>query len=247
MVCRSSLVPSVSGRCSHCCSLVPARWCPRIASSMWVYVSGLRAALEPARAKRSDGTVLLTRAPGYVVSINPEDTDVGRFERSVANARDLAANDPRAAAVVWRAALAMWHGRAYEEFTYESWAQGEIGRLEELRLEAIENRIDADLRLGLARETVSELTSLSREHPLREHLVTSLMLALYRSGRATEALRASSAYCRRLVDEFGVEPSRAVRDIEHRILNNHPDLTIDEMIKARARASRPRSALTVRG
>jgi DNA-binding SARP family transcriptional activator len=131
-----------------------------------------------------------------------------------------------------RSALATWRGRAYEDFAYESWAQGEISRLEELRLEAIENRIDVDLRLGRAREIVAELQSLIREQPLREHIVISLMLALYRSGRATEALRACSAYCRHLIGEFGVEPSRAMRDIEHRILTNDLDLLIGEVVEA---------------
>lgn len=189
-------------------------------NSLWVYVSGLRAALDPERAKRSEGTVLLTRAPGYVVMINPEDTDVGRFERSVAEARVLSEHEPGAASTLLRAALAIWRGRAYEEFAYESWSQGEIARLEELRLEAIENRIDADLRRGLSREIVSELQGLSRQYPLRERIVTALMLALYRSGRAAEAMGACSVYCRRLVVEFGVEPSRDVRTLEHQILSN---------------------------
>ena len=117
-----------------------------------------------------------------------------------------------------RAGLAMWRGHAYEEFAYESWAQTEIARLEELRLEAIEDRIDADLRTGLTRELVPELHSLVRQHPLRERLLTSLMLALYRCGRAAEALRACASFRQRLVVEMGIEPSRAVRDLEHQIL-----------------------------
>ena len=107
-------------------------------SSLWVYVSGLRAALEPGRAKRSEGTILLTRPPGYVLAIERDETDAGRFERSVVEARVLAETDPAAASLMLRAGLAMWRGHAYEEFAYESWAQTEISRLEELRLEAIE-------------------------------------------------------------------------------------------------------------
>ena len=103
-------------------------------SSLWVYVSGLRGALEPDRAKRSEGTVLLTRSPGYVVSIDPADIDVGRFERCVAEARLIAETDPAAAAATLRDGLALWRGHAFEEFVYEGWAQAEIARLEELRL-----------------------------------------------------------------------------------------------------------------
>ena len=160
--------------------------------SLWVYVSGLRAVLEPERAKRTEGTVLLTRAPGYVLAIDRDDTDVGRFERLTAEARLADRDRPDAARRACSStALAMWRGHAYEEFAYESWAQTEIARLEELRLEAVEQRVEADLRRGQSRELVSELQSLARQHPLRERFVLSLMLALYRSGRAAEALRAS--------------------------------------------------------
>ena len=214
-------------------------------NSLWVYVSGLRAALEPGRAKRSEGTILLTRPPGYVLAIERDDTDVGRFERSLTEARVRAETDPAGASLELRAGLAMWRGHAYEEFAYESWAQSEISRLEELRLEAIENRIDADLRVGLSRELVSELQSLVRLQPLRERLVMSLMLALYRCGRVAEALRTCASYRQLLVVEAGVEPSRAVRDLEQ-------DILVDDGRLLLARDTdvgplRPRSGLTVRG
>ncbi|MGH9270651.1 MAG: protein kinase domain-containing protein, partial [Ilumatobacteraceae bacterium] len=210
-----------------------------------MYVSGLRAALEPGRAKRAEGTILLTRAPGYVLSVDRDDTDVGRFEHSVAEARVLAETDPAGASHALRAGLARWRGHAYEEFAYESWAQTEIARLEELRLEATEHRIDADLRLGLSRGIVSELQTLHRQHPLREPFVASLMLALYRCGRAAEALRVCSSYRRRLVAELGVEPSRALRDLEHQILVDDGDLLNGGGTDVRVQ--RPRSGLTVRG
>jgi DNA-binding SARP family transcriptional activator/tRNA A-37 threonylcarbamoyl transferase component Bud32 len=213
--------------------------------SMWVYVSGLRAALEPERAKRSEATILLTRAPGYVLMVEGDDTDFGRFERSVVEARAIAAADPAGASALLRAALAMWRGHAYEEFVYESWAQAEIARLEELRLAAVEDRIDADLRFGASRELVSELQSLTRQHPLRERFVTSLMLALYRCGRAPEALRVCGAFRGRLIDEIGVEPSGALRELEHRILVDDADLLVDA---ASTDGAQPvQSGLTVRG
>src|SRR5215210_7637853 len=92
-------------------------------NSLWVYVSGLRGALEPERAKRSEGTVLLTRSPGYVMAINPADLDVGRFEQCVAEARLIAETDPASAAAALRDGLALWRGHAFEEFAYEGWAQ----------------------------------------------------------------------------------------------------------------------------
>jgi hypothetical protein len=109
-----------------------------------VYVSGLRGALEPGRTKRSEGTILLTRAPGYVLAVDRDDTDVARFERAVAEARLLKESDPGAASGTLAAGLAMWRGYAYEEFAHESWAQTEIGRVDELRMEAIEDRLDVD-------------------------------------------------------------------------------------------------------
>src|SRR5829696_8689559 len=95
-------------------------------SSLWVYVSNLRAALEPGRAKRTEGTILLTRPPGYVLSIERSQTDVGRFERAVAEGRILTETDPARASEVLRDGLEMWRGHAYEEFVYEAWAQTEI-------------------------------------------------------------------------------------------------------------------------
>ena len=214
-------------------------------NSLWVYVSGLRGALEPDRAKRSEGTVLLTRSPGYVLSVDPSDIDVRRFERSVDEARNVADSDPASAAATLRDGLALWRGHALEEFVYEGWAQAEIARLEELRLEATEMRVDADLRSGLAGELVSELKGLARQHPLRDGFVASLMLALYRCGRTAEALRVFAAYRKRLVAEMGVDPSRSLRDLEQQILTDDETLLLDR--EAVAAKNRPRTGLTVRG
>src|SRR5215203_4489365 len=114
-------------------------------NALWVYISGLRKALEPDREKRSDGSVLLTRSPGYLIHADPEDIDALRFERLVSEGRALADTDPAAASLVLGEALALWSGHAFEDFMYESFAQTEISRLEELRMEAVEARIDADL------------------------------------------------------------------------------------------------------
>ncbi len=214
-------------------------------NSLWVYVSGLRGALEPERPKRSEGTVLLTRSPGYVASVDPAEIDIGRFESCVAEARLITGTDPASAAATLRDGLALWRGHAFEEFVYEGWAQADISRLEELRLEATEMRVEADMRLGLSGEVVSELKGLVRQHPLREAFVGSLMLALYRCGRTAEALRAFAAFRERLVAEIGVDPSRSIQELEQQIL------TDDEVLRlahdTAAPANRPQTGLTVRG
>lgn len=187
-------------------------------NSLWVYVSGLRKALEPGREKRTEGTVLLTRAPGYLLEVDPESIDSYRCERLVAEGRALAGVDPAAASLVLGESLALWRGRAFDEFTYERFAQAEIARLEELRLEAVELRIDADLERGLARELVSELESLVRQYPLNERFAGQLMLALYRSSRQADALRAYQLLRSRLGEELGIDPSPRIRNLEQQIV-----------------------------
>ena len=117
--------------------------------------------------------------------------------------------------------------------------------LEELRLEATEMRVEADLRLGLSGEIVPELKGLVRQHPLRDRFVASLMLALYRCGRTAEALRAYAAFRERLVAEVGVDPSRSIRELEQQILTDDDALLIDR--GTAAATNEPRTRLTVRG
>lgn len=193
-------------------------------NALHVYLSNLRKVLEPDRTMRGGGTVLLTRSPGYVLKTEVLDVDSDRFEASIAEARALIGTDPGSASIILGEALALWRGHAYEEFIYESFAQGERARLDELRLEAIELRVDADLARGLSRELVSELEALVRENPLRERLAGQLMVALYRSGRQAEALRAYSSLKERLVDELGIEPSAEIQSLEERIVLGDPSL-----------------------
>ena len=204
-------------------------------NALWVYVSGLRKVLEPDREKRTEGTILLTRAPGYQLSVDPDDVDASRFERLVAEGRALSHVDPAAASLVLGEALALWRGRAFEDFTYESFAQVEIARLEELRLEAVQLRIDADLERGLDRELISELESLVRQHPLNERLSAQLMLALYRCGRQADALRVYRILKSRLGEELGIEPSASVRSLESQMVTG--DQALDH------RPSRPETGI----
>ena len=215
-------------------------------NSLWVYVSGLRAVLEPERPKRSEGTILLTRSPGYVVSIDPADIDVGRFERCVVEARVLAETDPAGAAATLREGLALWRGHAFEEFVYEEWAQAEISRLEELRLEATEMRVEADLQLGLSGEVVSELKGLVRQHPLRERLRRLADAGPYRCGRTAEALRTFATLRERLIAEdrsrsVASDPGVGTADPERMTRRCCSTGTLS------AAKNRPRTGLTVRG
>ena len=193
-------------------------------NALWVHVSNLRSAIEPDRAARSEGTILLTRAPGYLLRVEPGDLDAGQFEHLVSEGRGLLSSDPPAAALVFAEALALWRGRVLEDFTYENFAQEEINRLEALRLDAVEGRIEADLARGLSHQLVGELQGLVRQHPLRERFTALLMMALYRSQRQAEALRVYAQLRGRLGTELGIEPSGPLRDIEEQIIMGDPRL-----------------------
>ncbi len=214
-------------------------------NALWTGISRLRSALEPDRPKRTDGTILVTQAPGYVLSVERADTDAGRFEALALEGRSLLETDPGAASLVLSEGLALWRGHAYEEFTYEPFATAEIERLEELRLAAVEDRIDADLRTGRSRELIGELESLVRQHPFRQRLTGHLMLALHLSGRQGDALRAFGALRTRLAEELGLDPSAALSKLEERIVLDDP--TLGDSRATRALTGRDEPGLSVRG
>ena len=141
-----------------------------------------------------------------------------------------------------REALALWRGPALADFTYERFAQGEIARLEELRLGALEGRVEADLALGRHAQVVGELEALVREHPLRERVRGQLMLALYRCGRQAAALEVYRDGRRRMVDELGLEPGPALRELQEKILDQSADLEAPATAAGHARGWRPSSA-----
>src|SRR5262245_41360043 len=164
---------------------------------------------------------LLTKPPGYAVCVEADELDLARFERLVAEAREL---KPEQRAALLREALSLWRGPPLADFMYESFAQNEIGRLAELRSSALEDRIDADLELGRHSELVGELETLVREYPVRERLRGQLMLALYRCGRQAEALEAYQETRRVLVDELGIEPSPRLQELSRQILRQEGGL-----------------------
>ena len=160
-----------------------------------------------------------TQSPGYVIRLAPEQLDLHRFERLTDEARRaLSREEARLAADLLREALDLWRGEPLADFAYEPFARTAIGRLEEIRLAAIEQRIEAELALGRHAEVTAELEELVSEHPLRERLRGQLMLALYRSGRQAEALDVYRETRQKLVEEFGLEPTEGLRELERAIL-----------------------------
>ncbi|MBV9417337.1 MAG: winged helix-turn-helix domain-containing protein [Solirubrobacterales bacterium] len=181
------------------------------AKTVHVYVSNLRRAL-------GDG-LLITHGRGYMLEAGPGHVDLDRFDALVDEGRRaLAADDAPVAAERLRDALALWRGPPLPEFAYDSFAQNEIGRMEEARQVALEDRIDADLALGEAAALVGELETLVAANPLRERLRAQLMLALYRSGRQADALEAYRQGSQLLREGLGLEPGRELRELEAAIL-----------------------------
>src|SRR5262245_36785061 len=176
------------------------------AKALHVYVSGLRKVIGKERLER--------REPGYLLHVEDEEFDLARFLNFHEQARPAEA-------------LSLWRGPPLSDFAYNGFAQAEIGRLEDLRLTCLEERIDQDLRAGRHAEVTGELEALVAEHPLRERLRAQWMLALYRSGRQADALAAYQDARRVLVDELGIEPGRELRDLHQKILNQDPVLDLD--------------------
>jgi DNA-binding SARP family transcriptional activator/DNA-binding beta-propeller fold protein YncE len=188
------------------------------------YVSHLRKALEPA-GRRGEHKLIVSRPPGYVLQVGPDQVDAERFERLASEGRRLLDDgDAEAAAARLRAALALWRGRPLDDLAYEPFAHSTIERLEELRLQTLEDRIDADLALGRHNALVGELRELVDRHPLRERLRAQLMTVLYRCGRQVDALEAYREGRRALRDELGIEPGPALRELEQAILRQDPAL-----------------------
>ena len=166
---------------------------------------------------------LQTLARGYALRVGPGELDVDRFRQRLADGRTAqAAGDPERASLLLHEALAMWRGPPLAEFTYEAFAGHEIGRLEELRLSALIERIDVDLALGRHLDLVGELETLVAQHPLQERLRGQLMLALYRCGRQAEAVHVYQDARRTLVEELGIEPGQALQRLEQSILTHDP-------------------------
>ncbi len=196
-------------------------------TAIQVYISELRRLLEPDRQRRGPYLTLISQSPGYCLRIAPDQLDLFRFEQLKGTAaRALAMGDFEAAATAARQALALWRGPALADFASEPWALGEAGRINQERMQVLEQRIHADLALGRHADLVAELEALVAEHPLREQLGGHLMLALYRSGRQAEASEVFQRTRERLVEQLGMEPGPELQKLLKRILNQDPGLNL---------------------
>lgn len=196
------------------------------------YVSRLRRALSPTPGQ-PDSDLIVTRSPGYLLSLEPHAVDAVRFERWAAEGREaLAAGKHQVAAERLRAALALWHGDPYGEFDQIPALRAEAGRLNQLRLAALADRVEADLAGGMSEELVAELEDLTGRWPGHERLWGHLLRALYRAGRQTDALAAFRRARAALVEEAGVEPSPELTRIHQQILAHDPGLRTDSAPRA---------------
>jgi DNA-binding SARP family transcriptional activator len=196
-------------------------------------VSRLRRAFEPGRARGGPSEPLQTVGNGYRLAIDPESIDADRFKRLLDEASDAT---PEARSAKLSAALGMWRGPALADFTYEPFAQRAIAALDELRIQAIEHRFEADLTLGRGGELVAALEEVIAAQPFREQLRGFLMLALYRAGRQAEALEAFRRARSLLIEELGLEPGPALRELQAAILRQDPALELQPTLRAAQRS-----------
>ncbi|WP_329222086.1 AfsR/SARP family transcriptional regulator [Streptomyces sp. NBC_01485] len=221
---------AVPGRTVSVWALVDELWGarpPRDAHrTVRTYVSRLRAALR--RAAGTDApTALVTRPPGYQLRVDPTMVDAVRFERLVTSGRQALGTQPRLAFEQLTAALGLWRGDAFAEFRHLPAIAAKSTQLEQVRLSALEARIEAALVLRLDAQAAVELEGLVRAHPTRELLWGQLMIALYRLGRQADALAAFRTARALLREEHGVEPSPALAEVHHRVLRHDVALSHD--------------------
>jgi DNA-binding SARP family transcriptional activator/tetratricopeptide (TPR) repeat protein len=188
------------------------------------YVKRLRQILGPVAGRR-----IVTRDPGYALEAEPDEVDALRFTALCGKGGEAVRHDapPGSGPGAWELlgeAIGLWRGNPLVDVPSNVLITAEVPRLDALRMQAQEWRMDAGLARGLHAELVGELTQLARDHPWRERFHAQLMLALYRCGRQAEALAAYQRTRRMLVDELGVEPGRELRDLQAGILDADPDL-----------------------
>jgi predicted ATPase/DNA-binding SARP family transcriptional activator len=206
--------------------LVEAVWSGREPAGalkrLQVAVARLRKTLGDATGDRQ---VLRSVGSGYLLTVDGGDVDAGAFVAGMeAGRRALDAGDPGGAAGLLTDALSLWRGPALADVAYEDFAQAEIRRLQELRVTALELRVEADLALGRHAELVAELEGLVVEHPTRERLAGQLMLALYRCGRQADALEIYQRTRMLLAAELGLEPGPALQELQAAVLDHSASL-----------------------
>jgi DNA-binding SARP family transcriptional activator/tetratricopeptide (TPR) repeat protein len=207
-------------------------------NALHVQVSRLRAALEPTRALRAPGTVLLASGAGYQLLLAPGQLDAELFAARLADARAARASGDPVAAGSFAAALELWQGSALAGIAGPLAQTVRVG-LGEQRLAATEEHIDTLLALGRHANAAERLIQLVREHPLRERFTEQLMLALYRCGRQAEALAVFAGARRVLTGELGIEPGPPLRQLHARILGADPGLDLATPARTPAAPARP--------
>jgi predicted ATPase/DNA-binding SARP family transcriptional activator len=211
---------------------------PSAANALQAAISRLRRVLPPGR--------LVTTGPGYMLRIFSAELDIAQFEQLIFEGRDALAGGEAADAVQrLEQARTLWRGPPLADFRYEPFAQAEIARLEELQLACLEERNEAQLALGSPGALTAELGRMVADHPLRERLRGQLMLALYRSGRQTEALETYREFRKVLMEDLGLEPSSALRELEAAILRHDPVLAPTSATSGTLQARRPVTVLCV--
>ncbi|MCH5644013.1 BTAD domain-containing putative transcriptional regulator [Gordonia sp. ABSL49_1] len=208
---------------------------PKALAGLQVHISNLRRILEPDRAPRTPARILISEAPGYALRLSRSAVDLWQFDDVVASQND----DARERLAQLDAALALWQGEPYGAHAADDWARGEVARLGELHLAAIEQRASAALELGRAADVAATLPSLCGTHPTREELFRLLALAQYRLGRQADALETLRTVRLFLSDELGVDPTPALRDLESAILQHDPNLGGSTTLASAAPPSRP--------
>ena len=213
-----------------------------------VYISQFRKVLEPEHRRGTPYQVLMSQPTGYQLRVGAGRLDADRFEALFEKGRlALAGHDPLTAATALRNALDVWRGPALTDVGRESFALAEIARLTEMRLQAVEERIEADLALGGHADVMSELHALVAEHPLRERLCGQLMLALYQSGRQAEASDVFQRTREVLVDQLGMEPGPKLQQLLRQILNQDPALDVGPQAVHAGRSNLPARVTTFIG
>ena len=212
------------GRAVPVDQLVDALWGPESSAAAR---NGLQGLVSKLRRALGSASLVATRGGGYALEVPPEAVDLHRFEQLVAAGRAMAISGNLESAIELLAdADSLWRGEALTEFAYEEFAAAEVSRLSELRLAAVEERLDIELQLGRHRGVIVELESLVAAHALRERLRGLLMIALYRSGRQADALRTFQEGRRILGEELGLDPGPELRQLEAAILAQDPSLDV---------------------
>lgn len=245
-----------AGRVVSADRIVDAVWgdvaAERSTGTLHVYLSNLRRALEPAAQALGVKDLIATERPGYVLRVDPELVDVGRFEQAVRDARRAYEREDHAvAATRFHDAMGLWGGNPLGDLADEEFAQGVVARLEGLRVSALEGLFEADLALGRHADVLDRLPAAIAADPLNENLRALHMRALYRAGRQADALAAFRDAREVLVEELGIDPGPALRELEHRILAQDPTLELgvvrvaadDDAASTVIRQDAPRRAL----